>query len=320
MDYLKVASGFAAASMAPDQPLPQEGFAWLDLAYEEMGSLAERVQRLTGVRLYEGHIEEMKNQAHPSSFENIDGYELLVFRALGPTEDGRRIATRPMFLLNFERLLVTVRPAESHAVEYVKSRFLSIAGKSPASIDELMQRLLSAMVDQYSDLREPITERLERWQRELLDPRRPFNDWTRLVEGRNDLRRLEQLCEEQQDAVQHWRDYRSPEIEEGLRLRFTDLSAQIERVENHARYTEQQAESAVQLYFAANTNRTNEIMRLLTLLTAIFMPLTLITGIFGMNFEFMPGLHAPGAFWLSLAGMGAVLLVMLVFFKLRRLL
>jgi len=74
----------------------------------------------------------------------------------------------------------------------------------------------------------------------------------------------------------------------------------------------------VQLYFASTTFRTTEIMRLLTIITATFMPLTLITGIFGMNFEFIPGLHSPGGFWISLIGMLGVVAAMLVYFRFRR--
>ena len=62
----------------------------------------------------------------------------------------------------------------------------------------------------------------------------------------------------------------------------------------------------MQLYFAATTIRTSEIMRLLTMITAIFMPLNLITGIFGMNFDFIPGLHSQAGFWISLGAMLAV--------------
>jgi Mg2+ and Co2+ transporter CorA len=87
---------------------------------------------------------------------------------------------------------------------------------------------------------------------------------------------------------------------------------------NHARTIESQAESAVQLYFAAMSHRTTEIMRLLTLITAIFMPLTLITGIFGMNFDFMPGLHKSYGFWLSVAAMVAVVIGMLIYFRRKR--
>jgi Mg2+ and Co2+ transporter CorA len=59
----------------------------------------------------------------------------------------------------------------------------------------------------------------------------------------------------------------------------------IERVLTHVRRLEQASEAAVQMHFSAVGQRTNDIMRTLTVLTAIFLPLNLITGIFGMNFE-----------------------------------
>ncbi len=74
----------------------------------------------------------------------------------------------------------------------------------------------------------------------------------------------------------------------------------------------------MQLYFATMSHRTTEIMRLLTLITAIFMPLTLITGIFGMNFDFIPGLHKSYGFWLSVIAMLGVVVAMLVYFRHKR--
>ncbi len=74
----------------------------------------------------------------------------------------------------------------------------------------------------------------------------------------------------------------------------------------------------MQLYFAAMSHRTTEIMRLLTLITAIFMPLTLITGLFGMNFDFIPGLHSREGFWLSVAAMIGVVVGMLSYFRYKR--
>ena len=130
-------------------------------------------------------------------------------------------------------------------------------------------------------------------QRQLLDPRKPFHDWAKLLDSRRQIRVLQNLSEEQRDAIQEWRDYRIADLSQAMNARFTDIVEHIERVLNHARTIESQAESAVQLYFAAMSHRTTDIMRLLTLITAIFMPLTLITGIFGMNFEFIPGLHRP---------------------------
>ena len=74
----------------------------------------------------------------------------------------------------------------------------------------------------------------------------------------------------------------------------------------------------MQLYFAAMANRTSEVMRTLTILTAVFMPLTVITGVFGMNFDFIPGLHDARGFWMSMVAMAIVVVAMLVYFRTRR--
>ena len=82
-----------------------------------------------------------------------------------------------------------------------------------------------------------------------------------------------------------------------LRVRSRDVLEHVERVLTHVRRLESSAESAVQMHFSALGHRTNSIMRTLTVLTAIFLPLNLITGIFGMNFEWMPLIKNRHGFW-----------------------
>jgi magnesium transporter len=318
VERLHIVPGRPARPLAADEPMPGEGYVWLILVYEEADHLAAEAQRLTGVRVYEDHVDDVKNLAHASSFDSTEEYELVIFRGLKPDRKPERIETRPLALFNFERLLVTIGPADSRSVAQVRTRYVGAPGKCPQNPDELMHRLLSALVDAYLELRHGLSERLDGWQRALLDPRRPFRDWYRLLEQRTELRRLMHLCEEQLDAITEWRDDRLTTMSERLHVRFTDLIEHIERVKDHARQTEQQAESAVQLYFAATSTRTNEVIRLLTLITAIFMPLNLITGIYGMNFDFIPGLHSPAGFWISLAMMVSVVVFLVSFFRWRR--
>lgn len=318
MERLHIVPGRAPRPLGADEPLPADGYVWLILAYEEVDQLAAEVQRLIGVRVYDDHVDDVRNLAHPSSFDSTEEYELVIFRGLRADQKSERIETRPLFLFNFERMLLTVGPPDSRSVAQVKTRYVGVPGKCPQNPDELMHRLLSAMVDSYLDFRQSLSERLDGWQRALLDPRRPFRDWYRLLEQRTELRRLMHLCEEQLDAITEWRDDRLTTMSERLQVRFSDLIEHIERVKEHARLTEQQAESAVQLYFAATTTRTNEIIRLLTLITAIFMPLNLITGIYGMNFDFIPGLHSQAGFWISLAAMLSVVVFLVSFFRWRR--
>jgi hypothetical protein len=83
---------------------------------------------------------------------------------------------------------------------------------------------------------------------------------------------------------------------------FRRLYLQQETVESTGlRRLETSAETAVQMHFNAQGNRTNDIMRTLTALTAIFLPLNLITGFFGMNFDFLPLIHEQRGLWVAVA-------------------
>jgi Mg2+ and Co2+ transporter CorA len=72
------------------------------------------------------------------------------------------------------------------------------------------------------------------------------------------------------------------------------------------------------MHFSAQSNRTNDIMRTLTALTAIFLPLNLIAGIFGMNFEFIPLLHHSAGFWWAMGSMVVVAALLGVLFWRKR--
>ena len=78
------------------------------------------------------------------------------------------------------------------------------------------------------------------------------------------------------------------------------------------------AETAVQMHFSALGHRTNDIMRTLTVLTAIFLPLNLITGFFGMNFDALPLIHSATGFWLAFGAMLCVALGLVLFFRRKR--
>jgi Mg2+ and Co2+ transporter CorA len=119
------------------------------------------------------------------------------------------------------------------------------------------------------------------------------------------------------EALKTWPDADTPTGQrerELLHVRSRDVLEHIERVVHHVRRLEQSAETAVQMHFNAQSHRTNEIMRTLTVLTAIFLPLNLIAGIFGMNFEFIPLLHLSNGFWIAMGLMLLTAFSLVVFF------
>ena len=344
-----------------EQPVCAEvsgnGFLWLDTCHDEVNADPEawraKVAHITGTHIYDLHLKDVTNLAHPSYFDSTQDYEMVVFRKLALNDEAaakpadspaellkrkmpaalNKLATQPVSFLLMNKALVTVRSTKSRTIENLRTRLLEYKVKTdgsthssrlPTSPEELMLRLLNAMVDQYLELRQPLTQQLDRWQHALLDPRRPFNNWLTLLDSRIELRKLDSLCEEQHDAMQELRDHivdthdGNSQAKDLLLVRTNDVIEHISRVLNHARRLEASLESAVQIHFAAMAHRTSEIMRTLTVITALFMPLTLITGIFGMNFEVMPLLKHASGFWITMGIMLFIVVVLLVYFRSRR--
>src|SRR5205085_3950544 len=99
---------------------------------------------------------------------------------------------------------------ERYLKDAVQTEGLSAAARSrlPSSAADLMLRMLNVMVDNYLDLRKELSTQLDAWQQALLGPLRHGveADWGALMTARNALHGLQNLCEEQNDAMQEWLD------------------------------------------------------------------------------------------------------------------
>lgn len=253
----------------------------------------------------------------------------------------RRIDTSPVGFAVFDKVVLSVHPAGCAVLDHYAQRMLSApslatphagtrsAGNHlPASPADLMLRVVTHMVDGYLDLRRELTRQLDHWQTELLKPRARFLNWSALLDARMSLHQLDDICEDQHSAVLDWIESLSSwEADDDtggqrglelLRVRSRDVLEHIERVVHHVRRLEQNAEAAVQMHFSLQSNRTNDIMRTLTVLTAVFLPLNLIAGIFGMNFEFIPLVHRQGGFWWAMGTMVFTAAGLSVFFWRKR--
>ena len=298
--------------------LPEQGFLWLDIIRNNENNWPQAVEALTGVCVHERHIKDTRNLSHPSFYDGTQDYEMLIFRGLSPAGQQSDFKTRPAVFLLFDHLLVTIRPEDSVSVAEVKPRLLNKSVRIPRRPAGLMHLLMTIMVDRYLALREPLIQRFDTWRDALLDPKNPFQDWKEILDYTSDLRKLERLCDEQAQALSTWQEETATEFDDHLAVRYRDLEEHIQRVFKFATAQKQEAEALVQLHFSAAAHRTNEIVRVLTVLSAIFLPLTLVAGIFGMNFEYMPELKMHYAYFFALGGMVTLAVVLLVLFKIKR--
>jgi Mg2+ and Co2+ transporter CorA len=348
-------------NLALPDALPAHGFVWIacSRAYfeAELPLVQAALVRLTGQSLVDLHTSDLLNPQLPSRYDFSSQYDLMVFRRLAQRQDAapadaakgkrpgppvlQRIDTSPVGFAVFDRVLLSVHPADCAVREAYAARLLASAVADdandarsagargvPHSPADMMLRIVSHMVDGYLDLRRELSRQLDHWQAELLHPKTRFNRWDALLQARLALHQLEDLCDDQHNAIQSWtesldtwgigHDSAAVLEHELLKIRSRDVLEHIDRVVQHVRRLEHNTETAVQMHFNVQGNRTNDIMRTLTALTAIFLPLNLIAGIFGMNFEFIPWLHQASAFWWTLGSMGAIALGMgLVFWRKR---
>ena len=332
MHVLSIEGKNISESELMPQHMPELGYLWLSFSRREFEVMQPEIhdllQNLCGVQLIDLHVSDLLNNQLPSHYDYTNEYDLLVFRRLarGRTETDvanpgqilhrassksgppilRRIDTSPIGFLVLDRVVISVHPADCTVRDAFASRLLHsgaahTAGRVPANPAELMLRMIGVMIDGYLDLRRELTRQLDHWQSELINPRTRFNNWSALLDSRLTLHYLDEVCEDQRAAVQDWIDALDAWQEdvtlsakelEMLRVRSRDVLEHIERVVHHVSRLEQSAEAAVQMHFNVQSNRNNDVMKTLTALTAIFLPLNLITGFFGMNFEHFPFLKS----------------------------
>ena len=339
-----------------------QGFHWLSYTRREfelhLNDIQAMLDKLYQIQLLDLHVTDILNNQLPSHYDYTSEYDIIIFRRLarGRTESDisspgqimhassskggppilKRIDTSPISFLIFDRLIISVHPADCAVRELFASRLLSTATASSAahassrlpnnSVD-LMLRMIGLVVDGYLDLRKELTRQLDHWQSELINPRARFNNWSALLDSRLTLHYLDEICEDQRAAIQDWiealdswleTDSLSSKDLELVRVRSRDVLEHIERVVHHVTRLEQSAETAVQMHFNIQSNHNNDVMKTLTALTAIFLPLNLITGFFGMNFENFPFIKTEDGLLLTEIFMALLALILVAYFWVKR--
>lgn len=355
--YLHQSGSYSYISKTPIEHQEAE-FIWVDCTRDDVVNHAEQwqknIQALTKLTLNEYHVRDILNLEHPCVFDAMDDYDLLIFRKLITPDDQIGIdenalekhesvfglATTPMSFIITPQVLVTIREIGNRSIENYISRTETIIcrpieeqnkpRKLAATPIDLTLRLLNTMVDGYLDLRIPLTRRVEYWQQELLQGHRRFTTWNQLLQENMSFQQVENLCEEQIESLQelrdeivenyiHLKDKKRSDKHDLILVRVDDLSSHIERIQKHTTRLRSAIQAAIDLHFSAVANQTNENMRILAIITAIFAPLTLLTGIYGMNFQAIPGLKNPMGFWVMIVVMLVTTIILIIFFYRRHL-
>jgi magnesium transporter len=294
---------------APGQPpalltelasMPQAGYVWIDLLRSEAQGWEDWPKRLLGADINHQHVSDALTPDHGPFFDGTADYDMLLFEGLGPRDNPFPLETRTAAFFVFERLLLTVRSEDNLGLCQAMDKLAAAKSRLPANPLRLAHYVLDAMIGRYLGVRAQLDQRLTSMQDELLAENDPMDDWRALLEGRRVMRRLEALSTAQGEALAAWRRGSVLDWDSAADVDFRDLTGHVDRVRVHAYGLERDLEAAVQLYFAITGNRANEIMKIFTVVAVVFMPMTLLTGVWGMNFKNMPELEWPIGYFLAL--------------------
>ena len=294
--------------LAPDAP----EVVWVDIE----GPVDDDRRYLQEVfQLHELAVEDALAEIHHPKIETYDGLLYLILHGIVAEEAGTGgFVTQDVDFFIGRNFLVTVHHVSSRSIEAereVCGRHGDLMADGPMS---LCHRIIDRMVDHYGPEVDTIEDRLEAIEAELFDDvdRNPMRE---LLALKRDIASLRRVTLPQRDAVGRLARREFPQISERLAYRFRDVHDQLVRLADEALFLQDRVTGLLDAHLSNQSNRLNRVMKVLTIIATIFMPLTVLTGAYGMNLA-LP--HFPGGepfqFWWIVGLMLATSAVMLWFF------
>ena len=183
--------------------------------------------------------------------------------------------------------------------------------------DYLAYALLDALVDRYYPIVEALAHDLEDLEDDAIGTSPDPGVLERIHENRRRLVVLRRVARPQREAVRELASAESPFVSPEVRIFLRDTNDHISQVVELADSSHEMSVGLVEIYLSNVGQRTNEIMKVLTLMASIFIPLSFIAGVYGMNFDHMPELHGRFGYPIVLAIMSGVAAGLLLYFRRR---
>jgi len=264
---------------------------------------------------FELHPLAVEDLVHPQSRAKLDIYPgSLYFAWLTPRHrEGDGVVVDELDVLLGQKYLLTVHDGLIPAIEHIATE----AGKTLRSgADWTLHAIIDLQVDTTMPLVDDIGEELNMIEDAMLESSPRQEDLRNLHQVRRQLVRLHRIVAPERDVLHALARERDVVSEEAYRY-FLDVADHVARVLDSIETYQDVGASVMDVYLSAQNNRMNEIMKQLTVVATIFMPLTLISGIYGMNLVvgMEPSPLNPSSFWIVVASMLAIAAVMSAYFR-----
>jgi magnesium transporter len=259
-------------------------------------------------------VEDALSVTQFPKIEAYPGYLYVVLHGIDFKAVKHQFATRDVDFFLGANYLVTVHDGDSRSIAKLRDvceRHAHVLKEGPVA---LMHRIVDQMVDHYRPTMEALEEEIDTLEEEAFYGR--GNLVRRVLGLKRDLASMRRILIPQRDAVGRLARREFPAINDEMSYRFRDVYDHVVRLTEEAMLFQDRVTGILEVNLATVSNRLNQVMKVLTVLSTIFMPLTLISGMWGMNvtLPMLPG-GAGAQFWWVSGGMAALTGGMLGFFR-----
>ena len=232
-------------------------------------------------------IEDCLGERHHPKVESFDGYMFLVSHGVVPEATAENFRTRELDFFLGPKWLVTHRDAESRSIdglaEYIRAHPADM-GRGP---DLLLYRVLDQQVDLWVDVLDVFDERLDALEERIFGEQGQ-SVLDEIFGVRRSIMRLRRIATHQRETLMRLTRGEFPQVGRETALYLRDVHDHLVRVTDLAELYRELIGGILEAYLSVVSNRLNDIMRVLTVFTSVFIPMTFVASVYGMNFQHMP--------------------------------
>ncbi|MFT4610801.1 MAG: magnesium transporter [Glaciecola sp.] len=264
-------------------------------------------------------LEDLVNTGQRPKLEEFDNYMFVVLKMLSIKNDDE-IHYEHLSLILGEGYVLTFQEADGDVFDDLRERLNSAKGRIRAQgSDYLMYAILDAVVDNYFTVIEVLGDKVEElegflFQSKDADDRTPGQ----IQQLKQEILKMRRSIYPLREVISRLGKTDCKFIEDKTHSYVRDLYDHIIQVSESIDLYREMIWSLMDMYMTIISNKMNEIMKVLTIIATIFIPLTFIAGIYGMNFKNMPELNSDNGYYILLAAMFILFIIMLLYFRRKR--
>lgn len=284
----------------------KQGLLWVDVSEttEDDGKFLEQ-----GLHFHHLAVEDcVSNQIHPPKIDDFGEYIFIVVHGINHTVESDIVETAELAIFLGENYMVSNHNIPLYCVRAVEQMIEADSRLMKRSADFLAHTLIDALVDNVMPTIDSMSDVAEEIEEEVIRKPQPVT-LDGIMKLKRSTLRVHRVMAPQREVLNRLSRGEFPLIKPEAQIFYRDVYDHVVRVEDLNQTIRDRVDNALATYLSSVANRQNETMRVLSIVATIFLPLTLLAGIYGMNFEYMPELQWRWGYFMVL---GVILLVVLI--------